>query len=41
MATIQFRSGRYRRQRPRGEAETPDAVVTDVMELEAALRALM
>lgn len=40
MATIQFRSGRYRRQRPRSEAETPDAVVSDVMELEAALRAL-
>jgi len=40
MATIQFRSGRYRRQRPRHEAETPDAVVTDVMELEAALRAM-
>lgn len=35
MATIQFRSGRYRRQRPRDEAETPDAVVTDVIELEA------
>lgn len=41
MATIQFRSGRYRRQRPRHEAETPDAVVTDVGELEAALRAMM
>ncbi|WP_428663649.1 HAD family hydrolase [Reyranella sp.] len=40
MATIQFRSGRYRRQRPRNQAETPDAVVTDVMELEAALSAL-
>ena len=39
MATIQFRSGRYRRQRPRSEAETPDAVVTDVMELEAAIAA--
>ncbi len=37
MATIQFRSGRYRRQRPCSAAETPDAVVTDVMELEAAL----
>ena len=32
MATIQFRSGRYRRQRPRNGAETPDAVVTDVAE---------
>ena len=41
MATIQFRSGRYRRQRPRGGTETPDAVVTDVMELEAALNALL
>ncbi len=40
MATIQFRSGRYRRQRPRNAAETPDAIVTDVMELEAALDAL-
>jgi beta-phosphoglucomutase-like phosphatase (HAD superfamily) len=41
MATVQFRSGRYRRQRPRDEAETPDAVVTDVIELEAALNALL
>ncbi len=41
MATIQFRSGRYRRQRPRSEAETPDAVVTDVPELEAAIDALL
>ena len=41
MATVQFRSGRYRRQRPRGEAETPDAVVTDVAELEAAIEALL
>jgi beta-phosphoglucomutase-like phosphatase (HAD superfamily) len=41
MATIQFRTGRHRRQRPRSDAETPDAVVTDVMELEAALRALV
>src|SRR6478752_1631987 len=39
MATIQFRSGRYRRQRPRTAAETPDAVVTDVGELEAAIAA--
>lgn len=37
MATIQFRSGRWRRQRPRSEAETPDAVVTDVTELEVAI----
>ena len=41
MATIQFRSGRWRRQRPRSAAETPDAVVTDVAELEAAIAALM
>lgn len=41
MATLQFRSGRYRRQRPRGEAETPDAVVTDVAELEAAIAGLL
>jgi putative hydrolase of the HAD superfamily len=41
MATIQFRSGRYRKQRPRSEAETPDAVVTDVPELEAAILALI
>lgn len=41
MATVQFRSGRWRRQRPRSEAETPDAVVTDVAELEAALARLL
>lgn len=41
MTTIQFRSGRWRRQRPRNEAETPDAVVTDVVELEAAIGALL
>lgn len=41
MATIQFRSGRWRKQRPRTEAETPDAVVTDVPELEEAIRNLM
>lgn len=41
MATIQFRSGRYRRQRPRSEAETPDVVAIDVMELEAGLKALL
>jgi putative hydrolase of the HAD superfamily len=40
MATIQFRSGRWRRQRPRSAAETPDAVVTDVAELEAAIAIL-
>ncbi len=37
MATIQFRSGRWRKQRPRNDAETPDAVVTDVQELEDAI----
>jgi putative hydrolase of the HAD superfamily len=41
MATIQFRSGRWRKQRPRSEAETPDAVVTDVRELEAAILELL
>lgn len=41
MATIQFRSGRWRRQRPRSPAETPDAVVTDVAELEAAILELL
>ena len=37
MATIQFRTGRWRKQRPRSDAETPDEVVTDVAELEAAI----
>jgi HAD superfamily hydrolase (TIGR01549 family) len=41
MAAIQLRSGRHRRQRPRAPAETPDAVVTDVLELEAAIGALL
>lgn len=41
MATIQFRSGRWRRQRPRSMAETPDAIVTDVMELEATIATLV
>jgi putative hydrolase of the HAD superfamily len=41
MAAIQFRSGRHRRQRPRSPAEEPHAVVTDVLELEAAIDALM
>ncbi|MCX7366983.1 MAG: HAD family hydrolase [Alphaproteobacteria bacterium] len=41
MATVLFRSGRHRRQRPRGEAETPNAVVTDVPELEAAILSLI
>ena len=37
MATILFRTGRHRRQRPRSAAEEPDAVVSDVMELEQAI----
>mgnify|MGYP003339261837 CR=1 FL=1 len=41
MATIQFRTGRWRKQRPRTEAETPDEVVTDVAELEAAILKLV
>ena len=41
MATILLRGGRHRRQRPRSPAEEPDAVVTDVFELEAAIDALL
>jgi beta-phosphoglucomutase-like phosphatase (HAD superfamily) len=37
MATIRFRTGRHRRQKPRSPAETPDEEVTDVAELEAAI----
>jgi putative hydrolase of the HAD superfamily len=37
MTTIRFRTGRYRRQKPRSHAEAPDAEVTDVPELEAAI----
>jgi HAD superfamily hydrolase (TIGR01662 family) len=40
MAAILFRSGRHRKQRPRSIAEEPDAIVTDVPELEAAIAAL-
>ena len=40
MAAILFRGGRHRRQRPRSAAEEPDAVVADVLELEAAIDAL-
>ena len=40
MAAILFRGGRHRRQRPRNDAETPDAVVTDVLELEKVILAL-
>lgn len=41
MATIQFRTGRWRRQQPRAPEETPDKVVTDVPELEEAISALL
>jgi len=41
MATILFRSGRHRRQRPRSPVEEPDAVVTDVRELEEAIVVLL
>jgi putative hydrolase of the HAD superfamily len=41
MAAVQLRSGRHRRQRPRSAAEEPDAVVTDVLELEAVIDTLM
>jgi hypothetical protein len=37
MATIRFRTGRHRRQKPRSPAETPDVEVSDVQELEAAI----
>jgi HAD superfamily hydrolase (TIGR01549 family) len=41
MAAIQIRGGRHRRQRPRSATEEPDAVVTDVPELEAAIGSLL
>ena len=41
MTTILFRTGRHRKQRPRSAAEAPDAVVTDVLELEATISALL
>jgi putative hydrolase of the HAD superfamily len=41
MAAILFRGGRHRRQKPRSPAEEPDAVVTDVLELEAAINVLL
>jgi putative hydrolase of the HAD superfamily len=41
MAAILLRSGRHRRQRPRSDAEAPDAVVTDVRELEEAIFTLL
>jgi putative hydrolase of the HAD superfamily len=41
MAAILFRSGRHRKQQLRSPAEAPDAVVTDVPELEAAIAKLV
>jgi len=41
MVAIQLRGGRHRRQQPRSPAETPDAVVTDVRELEEAIVELL
>jgi putative hydrolase of the HAD superfamily len=41
MATILLRGGRHRRQKPRTPAEEPDAIVTDVLELEAAIDTLL
>jgi putative hydrolase of the HAD superfamily len=41
MATIRFRTGRHRCQQPRTPAETPDAEVTDVRELDAAIKSLL
>jgi putative hydrolase of the HAD superfamily len=41
MAAILFRGGRHRRQRPRSPAEEPDAVVSDVRELEEAIAVLL
>jgi putative hydrolase of the HAD superfamily len=41
LATIRFRTGRHRRQKPRTPAETPDIEVTDVAELKAAIESLL
>jgi HAD superfamily hydrolase (TIGR01549 family) len=41
MAAILIRSGRHRRQKPRAPTEAPDAIVTDVPELEAAIANLL
>jgi HAD superfamily hydrolase (TIGR01549 family) len=41
MAAILFRHGRHRKQKPRSLAETPDAIVADVPELERAIEALL
>jgi FMN phosphatase YigB (HAD superfamily) len=40
MATIRFRTGRHRRQKPRSAVDAPDAEVADVTELEGAIHAL-
>jgi putative hydrolase of the HAD superfamily len=41
MAAILLRAGRHRRQRPRTPEEEPDVVVTDVLELDVAIDALL
>ena len=41
MAAILFSTGRHRRQRPRNRTEQPDAIVTDVLELETAIATLL
>jgi HAD superfamily hydrolase (TIGR01549 family) len=41
IAAILFRSGRHRRQKPRTPIEAPDAIVSDVPELEAAIARLL
>jgi HAD superfamily hydrolase (TIGR01549 family) len=41
MATILLRGGRHRKQRPRSSMEEPHAIVTDVLELEAAINSLL
>jgi HAD superfamily hydrolase (TIGR01662 family) len=41
MATILFRTGRHRRQQARDPGHTPDAVVTDVHELDHAISKLL
>jgi putative hydrolase of the HAD superfamily len=41
MAAILLRGGRHRRQRPRTPEEEPDVVVTDVLELDVAIDALL
>jgi HAD superfamily hydrolase (TIGR01549 family) len=41
MATIRFRTGRHRRQKPRTPDETPDVEVADVAELTAAIESLL